>query len=125
MSNNFPAVPTDFVLAQVMYQVTFPSVQPKSPFTGVGIAMGGGLNNLGGLGYVQYVFTTPGSFGTFDQTTAETAVKKIITDVCQLFADLSGQTLAQEQAGVTVKRLWTWTDAGGNQANYSDTLVYP
>lgn len=125
MSNNFPAIPADFVLTQIMYAVTFPSVQPKSPFTGASLTLGGGLMNLGGTGYLQFTFSTPGQFGTFDQTAAETSVKKILTDVCQLFADLSGQTLAQEQAGVTVARLWTWTDAAGNQATYADTLAYP
>lgn len=125
MSNNFPAVPADLVLAVVQYTASFPSVTPQSPFTGTSVSMGGGLMNLGGPGSLTFQFATPGSFGTYDQTAAETSVKKVLTDVCQLIADITGQTLAQVQAVVTVHRTWIWQDAAANNATFSDSMPYP
>lgn len=124
MSNNFPSVPTDFEMASILYTANFPSVIPAT-IGGAVVNMQGNLSNLGGSGALQLVFSTPGSFGTFDQTAAETGIRTVVTDICQLMADLQQKTLATVQAEVTIDRGWTWTDTSGNTATYTDTMVYP
>ena len=127
MSNNFPPVPADLVLASVEYDATFPQGSQLAAglsFTGVEtIPIALGALGVGGL--AMFVFTTPGSFGSFDQTTAEASVKTMLDDCCQFLSHVTGTALATVQAGVTVTRRWTWTDAAGNQARYADTMPYP
>lgn len=129
MSNSFPPIPPDLVLASIEYDATFPtnaapSLIPDLSFTGVStsvIALG--AFGVGGL--VAFYFDTPGSFGAFDQAAAETAVKMMATDCCQFITDITGIPLATVQAGVTITRRWTWTDTTGSTARYADTMVYP
>ena len=127
MSNSFPAVPADLALASIEYDVAFPAPGQAATgltFTGVTpILAGMGAFAVGSL--ALFVFDTPGSFGTFDQTTAETALAALVTDACQFLADASGEALAAVQASVTVTRRWTWTDATANRATYADTMAYP
>lgn len=77
-------------------------------------------------GSVPFQFTTPGEFGTFDQTTIEAAITAQITAECQLMSDASGDSLATVQASVgSVQRTWGFTDGSGWTASYSDTMTYP
>jgi hypothetical protein len=70
-------------------------------------------------------FNTPGTYGTFDQTTFEADLAASITAICQLQADALGQTLAEVQTGITVTRQWGWSNGSGGSAGYSDTMTYP
>lgn len=128
MSNHFPAVPTDFVLASVEYDITFPpptQVTPDLIFAGVITIPSGASILSSGNALMIFQFTTPGSFGTFDQDAAETAIKIQLTDICQFMANSTGATLAQVQEAVKLIRHWAWTDAAGNMAAFTDTVTYP
>lgn len=130
MSNNFPSVPTtNLVLTSVEYNADFGAASQGSPgalsFAGSTVQFGGALSGLANGSAVEYVFTTPGTFGSFDQTSAETAIKGVITAACNVLVAISGAPLATIQGMVTITRRWTWTDPTGNRATYTDTLAYP
>ena len=135
MSNSFPSLPSDLLLAQIQYTLPALSTLYDTPpvvygFTGGNSVGSGGISVQVELGNnppicVIFSFDTPGSFGTFDQTAAETAVAAVVTDICQLMADWELTTLAAIQATVTVPRTWTWTDSAGYSLTYADTMTYP
>lgn len=130
MANNFPPIPSDLALASLEYDAAFGSTsQPGSAsalmFDGTSVQFGGVFGALGGGSAVLYTFSTPGSFGSFDQTTAETIIAKVLTDACQVLADLTGIAQATIQSAVTITRRWTWIDTNGNRAAYADTMTYP
>lgn len=126
MSNNFPAIPADYALASIEYDVAFPPATQTEPglvFSGVNTALiGTGALGIGAL--ALFTFDTPGQFGTFDQVAAEAALVTLLDDCCQFLADATGQTVAAIRPSVTVTRRWTWTDPAGNQARYIDTMAY-
>lgn len=131
MANSFPAVPADLQLQSVVYTFAFTSdanpatavtAGPSLAFTGVNTGLGGTLAALAQGGSVQFTFQAPGQFGGFDQAAAETELSKIATDVFQLISDLTGTPVATLQQSFSVQRSWTWTDANGNRAAYTDTM---
>lgn len=127
MTNNFPAVPTDLALQRIQYVISTGadlSIQPTSLFyCGAGVASQ--LNaSLSGNG-VTFTFATPGQLGTFDQTTIEAALASTVTSELTGIAAAMGVPLATVQAAVTIGRTWTWTDGGGFELIYSDTMTYP
>lgn len=127
MSNNFPAIPTNYALVSLEYDVAFPpatQTEPSLVFSGVNTSLvGTGALGIGAL--ALFTFTTPGQFGAFDQTVAETALVTLLNDCCQFLADATGDALATVKSGVQVTRRWTWTDPAGNQARFIDTMPYP
>lgn len=131
MSNSFPSVPADLVLASVTYTASLgseaaTSSATKLTFAGARTYFGGGLGDMASGGStITFEFTTPGSFGSFDQTTAENVIATLVTDTCQIYADLTGATLAEIQAAATITRQWNWADAAQNNAVYVDTMTYP
>jgi len=129
VANNFPAVPSGLLLTSVEYAASFGQASQATPaalsFTGTSIQFGGAFNALGGGSAVEYVFNTPGTFGSFDQTTAEANIKTLMTNACQVLVTITGIPLATIQAAVSISRRWTWTDAAGSRAVFTDTLTYP
>jgi hypothetical protein len=130
VSNSFPAQPSGLPLASVEYNASFGAAsEPTAPsalaFDGTAVMFGGAFNSLGGGSAVVYTFDIPGVAGSFDQTTAEADIAKVLTDACQVLADLTGIPLATVQSAVSVSRRWTWRDAAGNQAVFTDTMTYP
>jgi hypothetical protein len=129
MSNSFPSVPTDLQLQSVVYTLNFggdiPTPGPALTFDGVGTGLWGAISSLGGQGGVAFTFDTPGDAGSFDQEAAEAQLASIVTDIFQLMSDLTGVPVATLASSVTVNRRWTWTDATGSQATYTDTMTYP
>lgn len=127
MANNFPAVPTDLELRSVLYTLDFgtgssPALGPSLIFDGVSTTIMGAISGLGGSGSIQFEFTSPGSFGSFDQEAAETAMAKITTDIFQLMTDLTGVPIPILMQNFCVNRTWTWADAAGNTATYTDAM---
>lgn len=94
-------------------------------FTDVSTGLGGTLAALTQGGGIQFGFNTPGQFGSFDQTAAETALEKVVTDVFQLISDITGTPVADLAKVFSVNRVWTWTDSSGNCATYTDTMPMP
>ena len=130
MSNSFPPVPTDFDLLAITYTLTgLPSAGTGNiAYTFTGGYVGGVNNGVGpdsgsGNPSVQFVFDTPGSFGTFDQTDVEVVVTALFNDFCQTAADSVGQTLAEVQIACAVERQWTWNDPAGYVLYYTDTAM--
>lgn len=125
MSNLFPAVPADLQLAQLQYIAVLPdvSIQPGSP-----LAYGTGVTpeliytppQLG----ASFVFTVPGTFGAFDQGAFEALLTQSVTAVVQVLAGMSGEDAGALQKLVTVSRTWTWSDSGGYQLTWQDTMPY-
>lgn len=130
MANSFPPVPTDLLLGSLTYTTSFgsepaPSSAVPLTFTDTNTNFGGGLGGLASGSTITFTFPTPGTFGTFDQTTAEATIATLITDACQVLADLTGTPLATVQAAIKVARNWVWYDSAGNTATYADTMTYP
>jgi hypothetical protein len=125
MSNNFPSVPTDYQLQSIDYQLNFNvgvSPGPALTFAGVSTSTWGGFSSLGAGGGMQFTFATPGALGSFDQTAAETALAKVVADIFQLMTDITGVAVATLEQNFSVARRWTWVDAAGNTATYTDTM---
>lgn len=137
MSNNFPALPSDLEIQSVEYLVNFtppPSagVPPtiltpgaEYVFDGVSTGIFGALAGLGNPGGIVFSFNTPGNAGSFDQTTAEANLVSLATDVMTLMSTLTGVPVTTLMQNFSVKRVWTWTDAAGNTATYTDTMAIP
>lgn len=129
MSNSFPPVPTDLQLQNITYMLNFggnsPVTGPSLTFSGVTTGMYGAIVGLGSEGGIEFTFNTPGTFGGFDQTSAETEIKTIVGGIFQLMSDITGVPVTTLETNFSISRRWTWTDAGGNQATYTDRLVYP
>ena len=135
MSNDFPTPPSSYNLAGLQYTVSS-SYQYNNwnPVSGSDLDFSPDVNtSIGGTGQnaaqqfiVSFGFATPGTVGSFDQTTAEAQVTALANDYCQALADVYGDTLANIQATVTITRNWTWQDSSGEyQVTYTDTLTYP
>lgn len=129
MSNSFPSVPADLALSSITYVVNFDgpigggvSFGPALTFDGVTTGSIGALAALGGAGGIQFTFQTPGSFGAFDQTAAETALTQTVSAIFSLMSVISGVPVDTMAADVSVSRIWTWTDSAGNHATYTDTM---
>lgn len=129
MSNNFPSPPTDVQLHSITYTLNFGDAVigagPSLTFDGTSTSMFGAIVGLGSSGGIVFSFDTAGDFGTFDQTSAETAMAKISADIFQLISDLTGITIATLMQGFCVNRAWTWTDADGNECIYTDAMPLP
>lgn len=138
MSNSFPSIPSDLALTYVWYEFVVPDNSGNNfPYTYTGGNANqlpinyGGMWSVDGTGSypsqpnVQFVFDTPGAFGTFDQTAAEVVVTTVANDMCQLVADTAGLTLEEVQATATVNRIWYFSDTTGWSATYNDTMTYP
>lgn len=126
MTNNFPTPPTDVQLRSVSYTMNFGAITltpgDSLTFTGGSTNLFGAVVGLGNAGGLMFSFDTPGSFGSFDQTTIESGMMKIGMDIFQLMSDLTGQSIPSLSANFSVERTWTWVDAAGNTATYTDTM---
>lgn len=128
MSNNFPSVPADFALASLEYDVAFPppvQVAPSLTFEGVSTIPTGPSILSSGNSLMIFTFSTPGDFGSFDQDQAEAEVIILLNDLCQFLSDATGAPLATVKGAVQLTRRWTWTNAAGNTATYTDAVAYP
>ena len=139
MSNHFPSVPGDLELASINYLVTTSifniNIVSGSPFyfssdvSAQAIIAGVGnlapLSGSGDIGQFLFQFDTPGTFGSFDQDSIETAISTSVTYACQSVADCSGQSLATIQSSITIYRSWIWNDGSGYQLTFQDTMTYP
>lgn len=133
MSNHFPtSAPGDLELVTIQYDIVvspnYSSITAGAFYFSSDVSSGvaiGGNNYPGTMPLLQFGFDTPGTFGSFDQDTVEAAIATWVTSQCQSIADVTGQTLADVQAEVTINRNWAWTDSGGYYLTYSDTLSYP
>lgn len=131
MANHFPSLPT-FELASVTY--TFALIDDSYTQDGNGFSVSGmsypsalwlgAPNTLGTFLQLTLPFDTPGTFGSFDQDTAETTIKSIANGMAQLMADTSGATLAAIKATINIYRNWTWAGTGGYSTTFSDTLSF-
>lgn len=125
MTNNFPAVPAGFQVSQVSYQAVLPHPEAQA---GGPLDFGPGVTaqlsySVPVLGLVCS-FSTPGSFGSFDQSGVEGALANAITGVCEVLAGMSGVPLATLQEEVTVNRTWEWQN-GSVTFTTQDTVAYP
>lgn len=122
MSNDFPAAPTELELSNIQYQINLDNLLDY-----------GGTNFSLNLGLASFLplnvsFSTPGSFGDFNQSTFESDLFTALTALCQMQADQSGQTLAEVQSavGIVIARIWSWSNSDGVTASWYDTsLTYP
>lgn len=125
MANSFPVPPTGWQLSQVSYQAVLPHPDLQA---GAALDFGTGTTTL--LTYsvpvlgLAVVFATPGSFGTFDQTTIEAGLTNAITGVLNVLANMSGVALATLESQVTVTRIWEWISSDGTAVTTSDTMTY-
>lgn len=129
MSNHFPPVPADFVLASITYMVSFGGPLGGGVPFGSGLTFDGALTGsigalaaLGGEGGIQFIFAKPGSFGSFDQDAAEAALTQVISAIFSLMSVISGDTVSALASQISIARNWAWTDDAGNQATYTDTM---
>ncbi len=126
MSNNFPAVPGDLLLASLSYLAILPTVTIQA---GSSLDFGAGVNSQ--LNYTApnmgtgFTFVTPGTFGTFDQDAFETLFKSAITAIATVLSSMSGVALATVKAEVIVRRNWSWTDGSGFLLTWQDQMSYP
>lgn len=132
MANSFPTVPSDLQLVSITYMLNFNGpvgggvpVGSNLTFTGVTTNTIGALGALGGSGGIQFTFDTPGSFGSFDQTAAETALAGVIQGVFSLMSVITGESISSFASELSVIRQWYWTDGSGNTATYADTMPLP
>lgn len=80
-------------------------------------------------------FTITWDQSWFNQANAEAAIAASLNGTCQSIATMLGLTLAQVQAAVTVRRLWTYNQnsysvipgvaSGPQQMAYPDVMKYP
>lgn len=126
MSNHFPAVPGDLLLASLSYLAILPTVTVQ---TGSALDFGSGVTsqlnftspNMG----ASFTFVTPGTFGTFDQDSFETLFASGVTSVCTVLSNMSGVALATVKGEVVIRRNWTWTDASGFTLTAQTQMSYP
>jgi hypothetical protein len=112
MANHFPPVPADLQVAGVQYFILISdsgTITAASPASLAGVqtivGMAGWPNLAVPLGFN---FETPGDPGGFDQDTVETLVKQIATQLCQLVAGVTGETLAEVQALTRITANWAY-----------------
>lgn len=132
MANSFPPVPADLQLQSITYMVSFGGpvgggvpFGPPLTFDGTRTISIGALAALGGAGGIQFLFTDPGTPGSFDQQAAETALTEVVAAIFGLMSVVSGIPVATMQDDVSIIRNWQWTDSAGNSAAYSDTMPLP
>jgi hypothetical protein len=102
MSNHFPSVPGDLELFEIKYSTI--TNLPSYSGTGWNVQAPGDDDQVS----VQVQFSTPGTFGDFDQDAFEADLFAIFTAYCQMQADGTGQTLAEVQAELVINRTWVW-----------------
>lgn len=128
MANHFPDVPSNYVLASINYSLNFGDNPPPMSLGGMPYGVisqiWGALAGVGSSGGVQLTFTTPGSFGTFDQDSFEQGLEQMVALIYNLMSALSGQTPAQLEANTKVTREWSWTGPSGSTATFSDTMPF-
>lgn len=129
MANSFPSVPTDYALKSVVYLVDFDGpvgggipLGSSFTFSGGESTTVGALAALGGTGGLGFIFDTPGAFGTFDQSSIEASIAAVLGNVFQLVSTLTDDSITDIELGVSVTRTWTWSDAAGNTATYTDAM---
>jgi hypothetical protein len=126
MSNNFPSIPTDFGLFQLTYMLNLPGLLTSNDGTF------NLITDVSGTGApsaypMEFQFNTPGTVGTFDQTTFESDIVTAVTALCQSIADVTGETLAEVQAQTSIGRTWQFASASNFawQATFTDTVPFP
>lgn len=131
MSNHFPQVSGSLVLARIGYVLNFSAASiPTTPsgasplsFTGVAASTLG--SDVVKTFTLSFSFISPGNFGSFDQTVAETIIAQMATGYLNVIAGASGIPLTTLQSQTIIERQWVWTGSGGYTLTMSDTMVYP
>lgn len=125
MSNSFPTFASDMTVNAISYTVG------AAYLTGFASSDSSVTSNITGVNMSELLavanqFATPGSFGSFDQTTFESDLVTAVTACLQLVADATGQTLAwvKSNVGITIYRDISYTDSSGFQGTHTDTVSY-
>lgn len=143
MSNHFPTVPGSFNLVSVTYtaywNVSAGNFENVALYTPAGIEpdpiaggmYGAGTSDVAGEGFqneiavIPFVFSTPGSAGSFDQDTAEGDIASVLDDITAGTAAVLGQTTATIKSRVSVAREWLWQDSTSQfTLTYRDSMAY-